>query len=90
MPAQDGPPAAQPSQVQLQRLSPDQLVSVIFRLAMEISVLRERLHTHEQLLRQAGVFSDQAVDDHVPDQDAAQACAKARGELIANILKDLS
>lgn len=90
MPAGGSPPAAQLDAGQLRRLSPDQLVSVIFRLAMEISVLRERLHTHEHLLRQAGLFADNAVDDYAPDRETAQARAKAHGELIAGILKDLS
>ena len=35
---------------QIEELSPDQLVAVIWRLAMEICVLRDRLGTHEQLL----------------------------------------
>ena len=74
----------------LEHLSVDQLVAVILRLAMEISVLRERLHTHELLLEQANLIAKRAVDEFAPDQGVAQHRAHARNALIEGILRDLS
>lgn len=73
----------------LRHLPADQLVAVILRLAMEISVLRERLHSHELLLEQANLLPRGAVDDFQPDQDAAQQRSQARNALIEAILQDL-
>ena len=76
--------------IRLEHLGADQLASVVFRLAMEISVLRDRLHTHEQLLREAGVISAGDVDKYRPDQNASQDRIRATQQLIEGIFRDLS
>ena len=73
----------------LRHVPADQLIAVILRLAMEISVLRERLHSHELLLEQANLLAKGAVDNFQPDQDAAQQRSQARNALIEAILRDL-
>ncbi|WP_446830133.1 hypothetical protein [Candidatus Foliamicus sp.] len=75
---------------QIDELSPDQLVAVIWRLAMEISVLRDRLGTHEQLLAEKNVLSRVDVEAYVPSADETAARLTARTELIENIINDLS
>ena len=75
---------------QIENLSPDQLVAVIWRLAMEICVLRDRIGTHEELLRGNGALSRQAIECHKPSKEEAAARLKARAELIESIINDLS
>ena len=75
---------------QIQELSPDQLVAVIWRLAMEICVLRDRLSTHEELLSEKDLLSRKAIEAHTPSAEESAARRKARTELIENIINDLS
>ena len=75
---------------QIQELNPDQLVAVIWRLAMEICVLRDRLGTHEALLSEWGTFTREDIEAYSPSQDETAARLKARTELIENIINDLS
>ena len=74
----------------LEHLSVDQLVAVVLRLAMEISALRELLHSHELLLEEANLLANGAVDNFRPGQEAMQCRAQARDALIDGILRDLS
>ena len=75
---------------QIQELDPDQLVAAVWRLAMEICVLRDRLGTHEALLAGQNVLSREDIEAYSPSQDEAAARLKARTELIGNIISDLS
>ena len=75
---------------QLDDLSPDQIVAVLMRLAMEVCVLRDRLATHEQLLGQRDVMSRDEVEAYVPSGDESVRRQQARNDLIENIIKDLS
>ena len=75
---------------QIQDLNPDQLVAVIWRLAMEICVLRDRLGTHEALLAGQNVLSCDDIESYSPSQNETAARLKARTELIENIINDLS
>ena len=75
---------------QIQELTPDQLVAVIWRLAMEICVLRDRLDTHEALLAGQNVLSREDIEAYSPSQDETAGRLKARTELIENIINDLS
>lgn len=79
-----------PRPKQIEHLSNDQLVAVILRLTMEISVIRDRLTTCESLLHEHGVFDAEAVDNHqdTPEQTAARAAA--RMALIEKVIGDLS
>jgi hypothetical protein len=75
---------------QIEGLDPDQLVAVIWRLAMEICVLRDRLGTHEALFAERSLLSREDIEGHTPSQDESAARLKARTELIENIINDLS
>lgn len=74
---------------QIESLAPDQMVAVILRLTMEISTLRERLATHEKLLQQAGVFSDEAIDDFQVDAEDKSRRQAERQRLIEGVVSDL-
>lgn len=74
---------------QLEGLSPDQVVAVVMRLAMEVSVLRDRLRTHEQLLAEQRLLSSEDIEKYTPSKDEAVARQQARNELIESIFNDL-
>jgi hypothetical protein len=66
-----------------------QLVAVTMRLAMEVTVLRDRLQSHEALLDRHGLLDTAAVDAHVPDAaQQAQRDAATRA-LITSLAADL-
>lgn len=73
----------------LESLSSDDLVAVILRLGMEISVLRERVATQEALLVQAGTFDRGAVDAYVPGAEEEESRRRARDEWVEKIVQDL-
>ena len=75
---------------QLEQLTPDQIVAVVLRLAMEVSVLRDRVTTHEVLLSEHGLLNPVEVDQFEPTRQDAAERMKARTELIDSIIKDLS
>ncbi len=67
-----------------------QLVAVSLRLAMEVTVLRDRLRSHEALLARQGLLSAEAVDQYEPPAaELAQRSAAAR-ELVTALAADLS
>jgi hypothetical protein len=75
---------------QLENLTPDQVVAVVLRLAMEVSVLRDRLGTYEELFEKHGVLSRDDIEGFKPSKSEAAARQKARTELIESIINDLS
>jgi len=75
---------------QITELNPDQLVAAILRLTMEISVLRDRLATHEQLLAEHGLLSPESIDEFAPNAEERQRRTAVRVSLIDSVLKDLS
>jgi len=70
--------------------SMDKLVSVVMRLAMEISVLRERLDAHEALAERHGGYSSDDVDAYAPDPDRQAKRAAWRKALVEKIVHDLT
>ncbi len=74
---------------QIAELSPDQVVAAILRLTMEISVLRDRLATHEALLTEHGL-SPETIDAFEPTGAEKQRRMAARSGLIDSVMKDLS
>ena len=88
----DRGPGPQPIErpTQITELSPDQLVAALLRLTMEISVLRDRLATHEQLLAEHGLLSAESIDAFQPKAEERQRRTAARVTLIESVLNDLS
>jgi hypothetical protein len=75
---------------QIDELTPDQLVAALLRLAMEVSVLRDRLHSHELLLEKHDLLSTEAVDEFQAPPEATRQRQQASMELIEKLLGDLT
>jgi hypothetical protein len=66
-----------------------QLVAVATRLAMEVTVLRDRLATHEALLARHGLLDTAAIDAHRPEPADQSARDAATRRLIESLAGDL-
>ncbi len=67
----------------------DKNVSAIMRLAMEVSVLRDRLDTHEALAEKSGAYSSADVEAFRANPERAAQRAAQRKKLIEALLHDL-
>lgn len=68
----------------------DKLLSMVTALTLEVSVLRERLDTHERLLAEKNLLTSEAVDTYDPPMPVEAARAKVRDALIARVYKSLT
>jgi hypothetical protein len=75
---------------QIDELTPDQLVAALLRLAMEVSVLRDRLHSHELLLEKHDLLSTEVVDGFQAPPETTKQRQQANMELIEKLLGDLT
>ena len=67
----------------------DKLISVVMRLAMENSVLRDRIVRQEELLIRKGVLTVDDIDEYEPDKETTLASQVESFELIRAIINDL-
>ena len=67
----------------------DKLISVVMRLAMENSVLRDRIVRQEKLLISSGVLIASDFDDFKPDEKTSLETQAENFELIRAIMNDL-
>jgi len=67
----------------------DDLMTMIVALASEVSVLRERLDTHEQLAQAKGCFTVEQVDHFEPDAATQAARAARRNELVDVVFRPI-
>ncbi len=66
-----------------------QLTTVALRLAMEVSVLRDRLRSHELLLERHGLLSTAEVDAlQVPEDEQRERDAASRA-LVESLARDI-
>tara|TARA_Y100000590_G_scaffold468126_2_gene649634 strand:+ start:3502 stop:4053 length:552 start_codon:yes stop_codon:yes gene_type:complete len=65
----------------------DKLLAMIMALAGEVSVIRERLDTHERLATKKKFASHQAIEDYDPDDIAEAFRSQWRSEFIARVLR---
>jgi len=65
----------------------DKLLAMIMALTGEVSVLRERLDTHERLAQKKKWASHQAIEDYEPDDITEAFRAQWRSEFIARVLR---
>jgi len=68
----------------------DKAMAAILRLAMEISVLRDRIDTHEALAERSGGYKQEDVEAYMPDPERATMRAVRRKSLIESLIHDLS
>jgi hypothetical protein len=65
----------------------DKLLAMIMALTGEVSVIRERLDTHERLAQKKKVPTHQAIEDYKPDDVTEAFRAQWRADYIARILR---
>lgn len=65
----------------------DKLLAMIMALTGEVSVIRERLDTHERLAQKKTWASHQAIEDYKPDDITEAFRAQWRADYIARILR---
>jgi len=65
----------------------DKLLAMIMALAGEVSVIRERIDTHERLAQKKTWASHQAIEDYKPDDVTEAFRAQWRADYIARILR---
>lgn len=88
--ANNAKPVKHERPVQVDELSPDKTIAVVLRLAMELSVIRDRLTMFEDLLAEKGVVTAADVDTYQPSNASTDQVNAARNQLIQSILADLS
>ena len=67
----------------------DKLISVVMRLAMENSVLKDRIVRQEELLILKGFLTVEDIDGYEPDQETSLASQAESFDLIRSIINDL-
>ena len=67
----------------------DKIVSVIMRLAMENSVLRDRMARQENLLISHGLLSEEDFENYTPSKETTILSQAESYELIGAIINDL-
>lgn len=67
----------------------DRLLAMVAALASELAVTRERLDTLERLADASGMVPRAAIDEYVPDAEAAQQRDANRQRLIAKVFRPL-
>ena len=65
----------------------DKLLAMIMALTGEVSVIRERLDTHERLAQKKKAPTHQAIEDYKPDDVTEAFRAQWRADYIARILR---
>lgn len=67
----------------------DRLLTMVMELASEMSVMRDRLDTHERLAARKGVYSEQDIEDFEPTDEEASARSAWRDRFLDRILNAL-
>ena len=67
----------------------DKLISVVMRLAMENSVLRDRIVRQEDLLIRKGVLTVEDIAEYEPEKEIISASQAESYDLIRAIINDL-
>ncbi len=66
----------------------DQLLSMVMALTVEVSVLRERLDTHERVSETKGGFGTADVEAYNADNDANAARSSLRSRLMHKVFSN--
>ena len=67
----------------------DDLMTMIVALASEVSVLRERLDTHEQLAQASGCFTVAQVEHFAPGPEVQAPRAARRSEFVDLVFRSI-
>ena len=66
----------------------DMLMSMVIALAGELSVVRERLDTHERLSQAQGGFGPDEVNHYKPSGEVATQRSTARNKYLKRVLRE--
>ena len=64
----------------------DNLMAMIMTLTQEISVLRDRIDTFEQILEDKNVISEKEFDEFIPSDDLETTRKNRRHQLLERVL----
>ena len=64
----------------------DNLLAMIMTLTQEVSVLRDRMDTLEQILENKDIISDYEIDEYVPNDDLEIKRKDRRHSLLERVL----
>lgn len=67
----------------------DRLLTMVMELASEVSVMRDRLDTHERLAATKGVYTEDDIENFRPNEDEASAREEWRSRFLDRILNAL-
>ncbi len=67
----------------------DRLLTMIMELASEVSVMRDRLDTHERLAASKGVYTQDDIEAFRPTDQEAEERAAWRSRFLDRLLKGL-
>lgn len=73
----------------IQKPEMDKIVSVLMRLAMENSVLRDRIERQERILISRGLVSEDDFENYTPSKKVAALSQTESFKLISAIVNDL-
>ena len=73
----------------IQNPNMDKIISVLMRLAMENSVLRDRIDRQEKLLIARGLLSEVEFEEYAPSKETAVLSQAESFKLISAIINDL-
>ena len=74
----------------IEQVDMDRVVAAILRLTMEVSVLRDRIDTHESLAERHGGYSLADVESYRPTPEEEKRRGQRRETLVARIVRDLT
>jgi len=67
----------------------DRLLTMVMELASEVSVLRDRLDTHERVASQKSLYTEDDIEEFQPSDEEAAARSKWRSRFLDRLLKGL-
>ncbi|MEM7467901.1 MAG: hypothetical protein AAF387_13590 [Pseudomonadota bacterium] len=65
----------------------DKLLAMLMGLAGEVSVMRDRMDTMEQLAAERGLFTPEDIEAYVPSPEVMQQRAARRQEMLGEITR---
>lgn len=80
-------PPAQPEQTYFPDPSADRIMGVVFNLAAEVQVLRDRIRVMEHLLEAKGVLARSEIDAFRGSDEQEQSIAADRRDYVRHLLE---
>ena len=72
--------------IYLDERASDNLMAMVLTLTQELSVLRDRLDTIEQLIEKNGLFTQEVIENFQPQKDSQYLRSERRSSLLDRVL----